>query len=476
MKEELIRVENGRFRSDGDDYQFDISISRGECVGVYVDDHLTSGTAYLDIFKGYSHLVGGKVFSLGRRSGSIELERYIAQHCIIIDRHRFDSAELTVRDFVLALDKSLRWRQKKRASQRLLSPQSEDMRRQMLCVFPWAQKLVELSLLDYYRLAVFRAWFWNNELIALDRLTEILRHKDLEKLMHCVRLLQQQGAAVILFDMDEEFLYRHAIRIDVVKDRKTCYRLYPEEYDGRLYEILGWKRHGARMEESEPQPGEQVVLAVSQLTFPAMPPLRFEIRSGEIAFLRDENYTTVSQIRDCFFGGKSWLRGTFCLDGRVYEHAELARVIGTRIGIQIERPDRPSGVLFDNLTALDNLCICLLPKAGRHIMHRNLVENILREASRWFSRDALLRPLREWPLPERLRFSYFKWYFLSPRLLICFFPFAGQESAHHEMIIDMLVTCAQKGMAVWVVSSGIDAICEKTENKEFLKRLHYLNE
>ena len=45
MKEELIRVENGRFRSDGDDYQFDIAISRGECVGVYVDDHLTSGTA-----------------------------------------------------------------------------------------------------------------------------------------------------------------------------------------------------------------------------------------------------------------------------------------------------------------------------------------------------------------------------------------------------------------------------------------------
>lgn len=476
MKEELIRVENGRFRSDGDDYQFDIAISRGECVGVYVDDHLTSGTAYLDIFKGYSRLVGGKVFALGGRSGSIELERYIAQHCMIIDRHRFDSEELTVRDFVLALDKSFRWRQKKSAAQRLLSPQSEEMRRQMSCGFPWEQKLVELSLLDYYRLAVFRAWFWKNELIALDRLTEILRQKDLEKLMHCVRLLLQQGAAVILFDMDEEFLYRHAIRIDVVKDRKTCYRLYPEEYDGRLYEILGWKRRGGRVDEPEPQPGEQVVLAVSGLTFPAMPPLRFEIRGGEIAFLRDENYNTVSQIRDCFLGEKSWLSGVFCLDGKVYEHAELTRVIGTRIGIQIERPDRPSGVLFDNLTALDNLCTCLLPKAGRHIMHRNLVENILQEASRWFSRDALLRPLREWPLPERLRFSYFKWYFLSPRLLICFFPFAGQESAHHEMIIDMLVTCAQKGMAVWVVSSGIDGICEKTENKEFLKRLHYLNE
>ena len=43
------------------------------------------------------------------------------------------------------------------------------------------------------------------------------------------------------------------------------------------------------------------------------------------------------------------------------------------------------------------------------------------------------------------------------------------------MIIDMLVTCAERGMAIWVISSGIDAICEKTENQEFLRRLHYLN-
>lgn len=44
------------------------------------------------------------------------------------------------------------------------------------------------------------------------------------------------------------------------------------------------------------------------------------------------------------------------------------------------------------------------------------------------------------------------------------------------MIINMLATCARRGMAVWVISSGIDAICEKTENKEFLQRLRYINE
>ena len=93
-----------------------------------------------------------------------------------------------------------------------------------------------------------------------------------------------------------------------------------------------------------------------------------------------------------------------------------------------------------------------------------------------FPKEMLLQPLSSWSYPERLRFSYYRWYLLNPRLLICFFPFAGQESTHHKMIIDMLLLCARRGMAVWIISSGIDAICEKTDNEEFLRRLRYIKE
>ncbi|WP_373166491.1 hypothetical protein [Agathobaculum sp. Marseille-P7918] len=475
MKEELIRVENGHFQREGSDYQFDIAISRGECIGIYVDEHLTSGTAFLDIFKGYSHMKSGKVFLYGRRMGSIDLEHWVMQHSIIADKFRFDSKELTVWDFMMALSKPMRWRKNKKAEAALHTSETAEMLQQMGLFFSWTQKLCSLSLLDYYRLSVFRVWFWKSELLILDRLTEILRWKDLEQLMQCIQILLKQGTSVMLCDMDEEFLYQYTSRVEIIKNRKSFYRLYPEEYDDRLYEILGWKRRSSTV-RSEPYHDEKIILSIENLTFPKLKPLNFQIRSGEIAFLRDENYNTVSQIRDCFLREQSWLSGEFRLNGKKYEHSELSRIIGTEIGIQIERPDRPSGVLFDKLTALDNLSICLLPKAGRHIIRKKIMGNIQQEASRWFNGDALLRPLCEWTLPERLRFSYYKWYLLNPRLLICYFPFAGQESAHHEMIIDMLVTCARRGMAIWVISSGIDAICEKTQNKEFLQRLHYINE
>lgn len=474
MKEELIRVEHGCFQGEELTYRFDLSISRGECVGVYVDDHFTSGTAYLNIFKGGTHMKGGRAFACGRRVGAPELERWLQQSSMVVDKHRFDSPELTVQDFVISLGKLTGRRQRKSAGQRLREPESGAVLRQMELDVPLDMKLAKLSMLDYYRLCMFRVWFWKSELLLLDRLTEILRQRDLEKLMGCVRLLLEQGAAVVLLDLDDAFMCRYSDRIDVVKNRKTCYRLYPEEYGEQLYEILGWKCRGSSAGQARRQDSGKIVLEVSGLKLPGMPPLDFQIRGDEIAFLRDENYSTAVKLRDCLLGVRRW-NGEFRLDGVSRASGELSKLIGTEIGVQLERPDRPGGMLFDNLTALDNLSACLLPKAGRRIASRRMVENILEEASHWFPKEALLRPLHTWPLPQRLRFSYYKWYLLNPRLLISFFPFAGQEPAHHEMIIDMLVMCAERGMAIWVISSGIDAICEKTKNEAFLRRLRYIN-
>ncbi|MFR0924425.1 MAG: hypothetical protein ACLSGI_07170 [Butyricicoccaceae bacterium] len=160
-------------------------------------------------------------------------------------------------------------------------------------------------------------------------------------------------------------------------------------------------------------------------------------------------------------------RRFFQLNGRLYQPGDLGRVIGSEIGIQIERPDRPGGVLFDNMTALDNLCTSLIPKAGQHIIRKKIVSSILSEALRWFPKEMLLQPLSSWSYPERLRFSYYRWYLLNPRLLICFFPFAGQESTHHKMIIDLLVLCAQRGMAVWIIPQASMPSAKKRIMKNF---------
>lgn len=130
----------------------------------------------------------------------------------------------------------------------------------------------------------------------MDRLTEVLRQKDMEKLMQCVQQLLEYGAAVILLNLDETFMFRSSDRIDVVKNRQTCYHLYPEEYGEKLYKILGWEGHGSVEKQTGPCSGGDVVLRVSGLTFSGAAPLDLQISGGEIAFLRDENYSTAMQL------------------------------------------------------------------------------------------------------------------------------------------------------------------------------------
>ncbi len=125
-----------------------------------MDDHFTSGTAYLDLFKGGTHLERGRAFSCGRRVGPLELERWILQNARIVNWHRFHSQELTVRDFLLALDRPAGWPQRWGAVRHLHSPESQEIRQRMELRVPLESRLADLSLLDYYRLCVFRVWFW----------------------------------------------------------------------------------------------------------------------------------------------------------------------------------------------------------------------------------------------------------------------------------------------------------------------------
>ena len=344
MKEELIRIEHGYFHSESGQYQFDVSIAHGECIGVYVDEHLTSGTAYLDIFKGKTVFTDGRAFCCGQRIGATGLERWIRQNAIVVDKSRFASKELTMRDFVLALVRTNHLRQRFPSTERLTSLAVTDMLHRMGLNLPWSTRLIDLSMLDYYRLSIFRAWFNDYKLLVLDRLTETLRRQDLAKLMDCVQLLLRHGTAVFLFDMDEAFMFRYASRIDVIRDRRTFFRLYPEEYGPRLFELLGWEggRGVKRFEHTAMTEGAPV-LSVRDLHFPALPPMTFDIRRGEIAFLRDENYNTGRRLHECFLGDRGWTSGFFRLNGRLYQPGDLGRVIGSEIGIQIEQPDRPGG-------------------------------------------------------------------------------------------------------------------------------------
>ncbi|MDO4491843.1 MAG: hypothetical protein Q4B85_12320 [Lachnospiraceae bacterium] len=478
MKEELIRIENGEFLYEGNCYRFDLELSRGECVGVFTDDHVHEGTVYEGIFGGKSLFRGGRAFVWGKRVSSEEMAQFIRHHVVRLNRYRFTARESNVTDFLLCLGPDLSLSERRKIRRRLESDEASQLKKQMGITCSGKEKLIHLSVTEYYKLAVFRAWLRGYSVMILDRISEILPSQDLEDFMYCVRLLLGQGMGCIMLEINEDVLFNWASRIDVLQNRRLCFRLEPEEYDERLYRILGWRK---KMQSSVDVRNREPVLSdgktgfsLRNLVLPGKKPVNLEIQKGEIALFRDEHLEVLPLIKKCILEGENWILGDVYLGGSPVSTEEFRRMIGREICIQTELPDRDGGILFENLSGLENLAGALIPKTGRRVIRKNAVNSILKRAEEAFSRELLLKPVAQWSHPDRLKLIYYRWYLQNPKVLICLMPFSGQEAAYHEMILDMLVECAGRGMAILLVSSGVDRIYEKTENQEFRKRLKIL--
>ncbi len=475
MKEELIRIENGVFLHDSDLYRFDIEVSKGECIGLFVDDHEYDGTAYEGIFSGGTKILSGKTFALGKRVTQEEMTGWIRNNTVRLNRWRFTAKESNVQDFLLYLGPELDRRQQVLLAGKLRSAEAEQLKQQMGLHFTGKEKLTKLPVTEYYKLAVFRAWLRDFSVLILDRLSEILPSQELDGFMECVQLLQSRGTGCIMLEMNEDFMYQYSSRIDVIQNRRLCYRLEPEEYGEVLYQVLGWNPYREiTQNRREQEQQEKEVLRAEGLLFEDSRPLDFVIRRGEIALCRDEHLELLPLLKEAVFEGRDWISGSLTADGKSLTPRELRKKIGREICIQTELPDRRGGVLFENLTGLENLYSLLIPKSGRKLIRKNTVNSILHTAEEEFSRELLMTPVKEWSHPDRLGLIYYRWYLMNPRLLVCMMPFSGQESTLHEKIIAMLVRCAGRGMAVLLISSGVDGIYEKTENQEFRKRLKIL--
>ncbi len=476
MKEELLRIEGGIFQYDSVQYSFDLDISRGECIGFFADDHEYDGTAYEGIFSGSTVFKQGKIFAEGRRISAERMKQWIQQHVIRINRKRFTARELNVLDLILHLGADWSSDRLNEIKLRMGSEEARNLKEKMQLSFSGKEKLTDLSVTEYYKLAVYRAWLHGCDILILDRITEILPSQELDHFMSCIQILQSQGMGILMLEMNENFLYQYASRVDVVQNRKLCYRLLPEEYGTALFKILGWRKASGRtvQERSSMRNDSQLIIEAEQLVFEDSLPLDFSIRKGEIGLFRDEHLTLLPSLKECMLSEKEWSSGKLFLKGKSVSASELRSKLGGEIGFQPELPDRKDGILFDNLTGLENLTLCLIPKSGRKIIRRNTVTNVLHTAMDVFPEQLLHMPVKQWSHPDRLKLVYYRWYLMNPELLICIMPFSGQETALHEVIVEMLVKCAGRGMAVLLISSGVDSIYENTDNREFQRRLQIL--
>lgn len=482
MKEELIRIENGKIRKGDHLLDIDVEISRGESIGI-ISDNLMNSEDFLDFFRGNLRLEQGKAYFLGERTSMEEIGKRITESTMILERKNKFSPELTAWDFLVALRGGIGRNGKKEQLKRFYSPEAEEVRKNLEIDFQWKDSLVSLTPLALCRLYLFKAWFYHYEIMVLGHITEVLRENDIHKLMEYVEYFLQRGMAFLLVDQESDFLFSHTCRIDILKNGITCYRLFPEQFkEETLIHIMRGKDHGKESDMDKISGKKEKYASIStpvlefdKVVSDVTDELTFQIRKGEIGVLLDYNYQTALEIRKIFLNEKRWKRGQIRVNGTACSPAVLSSMLGKEIGIQLENPGKKGKTLYYNLSGLENLSSMLIPKMGSRIVRKKIEQNIMKEAGEWFDEELLKQKISEWTPEDRLRLSYYKWYLVNPQILICFFPFSGTDFLKYRIIMDMLTMCAEKGMAILMISTDIEGICEKINDANFINRIRYIN-
>lgn len=483
MKEELIRIENGRIGRGEHQLNIEMEVARGESIGIFFDN-LVNSDVFLEFFRGNLRLMQGKSYLFGERIPTEEMGKKIVESAMILEKQSKFSAELTAWDFLIALRSRTGRRDRKEQLKRFYSPEAEEIRRLLEIDFQWKDSLVSLTPLSFCRLFLFKVWFYHYEIIVLGHITEMLRENDINKLMEYTEYFLQRGMAFLLVDQENDFLFSHTSRIDIIKNGMTCYRLFPEQYgEETLIRILKgkeWKNTDFRQEEEAGKRSEypavsSTVLEFDKVRISQIEELSFQIRKGEIGLLLDRNYQTAKEIQNIFLNGKHWEQGQIRVNGKSCRPGDLTSLLGKKIGIQLENPGKRGKTLYYNLTGLENLSNMLVPKTGRWLVKKKIERSIMREAETWFDTEKLKQKVSQWSVQDRLKLSYYKWYLVNPQILICFFPFSGTDFWMHQIVMDMLSVCAEKGMGILMISTDIEGICERINNADFINRIRYID-
>jgi ribose transport system ATP-binding protein len=324
--------------------------------------------------------------------------------------------------------------------------------------FPAAARVANLSRTQKSLVAIARALAADCDFLVLDEPTASLPADEVERLFNALRPLKARGVGMIYVSHRLDEIFRIADRVTVLRDglmvgMRPIEHTTPEEL---VSLIVGRK---AREIARPPVLAGPAILRVDGLATPAVGPVSFEIRRGELLGLAGLRGAGHEDVGRALFGVIPHA-GRVSLDGRAPDLRNAQSAM--RSGIGLVARDRVGESVAPGLTIRENAFIN--PSAtGRGLL---ALQGARAEAQRALAigRRVGLSPNDPALTIEALsggnqqKVVVGRWLDSGRRLLIAEDPTAGVDVGAKAEIYHLLYQALSDGMGVLVVSTDFEEI------------------
>jgi simple sugar transport system ATP-binding protein/ribose transport system ATP-binding protein len=319
-----------------------------------------------------------------------------------------------------------------------------------------------LSLAEQKKVEILKAMARNARLIVMDEPTAALPDDETAKLIEIVRSLREAGTTIVYVSHYLEEVLSVADTVTVLRNGELI-RTAPakdETPDSLVTAMLGRSMSLTFAPKRFPPGDARVVFSVKHLSRRgSIEDISFAIRAGEIVGLAGLVGSGRSEVARAIFGADRRDKGVIEIDGLPVKIDSPREAV--REGIALLPESRKEQGLLMGLSVGHNITLPHLETVSK--------ASLVQRGQELCETTNLLKHLDVRPPQPRAsvgslsggnqqKVLFAKWLFRRPRLLIADEPTHGVDVGAKRAIYQLIMSLAQDGMAVLLISSELEEI------------------
>lgn len=456
MKHELIRIENMIVKENGIKTldNFFMHLYKGELLGVFANN-ATDKRHFIDL------LCGRISFGTGRicyGSKPIEISNYQtirSQKIALIQPQSKLVDDLTVASNIFIVRDAFK---QQFIHENILENQAAQLMEELGIDIQADSYVYRLTRYEKTLIEIVKVYGRGAEMLLFEDLSRYLTDLEIQKIHQLLGRLKSLGISSILIDSYASVFENVADRVMVMEKGRNIWTFDKEELLRKeLDHFIKNELSDQIIQNKNPRGHSKVpALKFEKVTCKELSQLSFELQEGQLLSIFDREGKGVDVIGRILKGEESNLQGCIEVNGRTIKTRNPWQAVKKKIGFVSENPSE--SMLFDNLTAIDNLTYTALNKLGTAWFKHKYYKSVIAEYEHSFSTDALYKRTDQLSTYDRHRLAYLKWHLYNPKVLICFKPFSSVDMALRDTTLELMRDLMAKGIAILILTSNFQAI------------------
>ncbi len=319
-------------------------------------------------------------------------------------------------------------------------------------------KVGQLSPAMKQMVEIAKALSLNPKVLILDEPTATITEKEVGALFKLLRVLKDQGMAVIYISHRLVEIFQIADRVTVFKDGEHVATEDVVSVDGDwiVSKMVG---RDLRFARTERELGGEVVLECRNFSAKLFRDVNFELKKGEILSFAGLAGAGRTEVMRALFGADRKLSGEVMLNGKPVEIKTTRDAI--RLGIGYLPEDRKEQGLFLDMAVANNIASASLKKLSRGMNIDNA--RMYRIAEEYREKLGIMTPSVRQKVVNlsggnQQKVVLAKWLLVDPNIMIVDEPTRGIDVGAKSEIYTILRQLTEQGTSVIVVSSDLPEV------------------